>query len=79
MKFSHRNWCTLFSLQVQVGNSPVYKIERKLGKGGFGQVYVGRRLNGGTERTGPDAVEVLNFISFWTRIIDLFFFWHFVK
>ncbi|XP_043691245.1 casein kinase 1-like protein HD16 [Telopea speciosissima] len=44
--------------RVQVGNSPMYKIERKLGKGGFGQVYVGRRMNGGTERTGPDAVEV---------------------
>ncbi|KAK7818526.1 casein kinase 1-like protein hd16, partial [Quercus suber] len=29
---------------VKVGNSPVYKIERKLGKGGFGQVYVGRRV-----------------------------------
>ncbi|KAK1263860.1 Casein kinase I isoform delta-like [Acorus gramineus] len=44
--------------KVQVGNSPVYKIERKLGKGGFGQVYVGRRMSGGTERTGPDAFEV---------------------
>nr|GMC93840.1 casein kinase 1-like protein HD16 isoform X1 [Ipomoea batatas] len=44
--------------RVQVGNSPQYKTERKLGKGGFGQVYVGRRLSGGTERTGPDAVEV---------------------
>ncbi|MCD7449373.1 hypothetical protein HAX54_051804 [Datura stramonium] len=40
--------------RVQVGNSPVYKTERKLGKGGFGQVYVGRRTSGGTERTGPD-------------------------
>ncbi|KAJ8570510.1 hypothetical protein K7X08_037482 [Anisodus acutangulus] len=44
--------------RVQVGNSPVYKTERKLGKGGFGQVHVGRRTSGGTERTGPDAVEV---------------------
>ncbi|XP_002960894.2 casein kinase 1-like protein HD16 [Selaginella moellendorffii] len=44
--------------RVQVGGSPVYKIERKLGKGGFGQVYVGRRLSGGSERTGPQAVEV---------------------
>ncbi|KAL0338051.1 UNVERIFIED_CONTAM: Casein kinase-like protein HD16 [Sesamum calycinum] len=44
--------------RVQVGNSPVYKTERKLGKGGFGQVYVGRRVSGGTERTGPDAIEV---------------------
>ncbi|KAK6151872.1 hypothetical protein DH2020_014507 [Rehmannia glutinosa] len=44
--------------RVQVGNSPVYKTERKLGKGGFGQVYLGRRVSGGTERTGPDAIEV---------------------
>ncbi|KAL7168792.1 hypothetical protein ACSBR2_033931 [Camellia fascicularis] len=44
--------------KVQVGNSPVYKIERKLGKGGFGQVYVGRRVTGGSGRTGPDALEV---------------------
>ncbi|KAM3341003.1 hypothetical protein P3S68_028638 [Capsicum galapagoense] len=27
-------------------------------KGGFGQVYVGRRTSRGTERTGPDVVEV---------------------
>lgn len=44
--------------RVHVGNSPVYLTERKLGKGGFGQVYVGRRLSGGTARTGPDAYEV---------------------
>ncbi|XP_077233723.1 casein kinase 1-like protein HD16 [Tasmannia lanceolata] len=44
--------------RVKVGNSPVYKIERKLGKGGFGQVYVGKRVSGGTGRAGPDAVEV---------------------
>ncbi|KAL3623816.1 hypothetical protein CASFOL_032632 [Castilleja foliolosa] len=44
--------------RVQVGNSPVYTTERKLGKGGFGQVYVGRRVSGGTDRTGPDAIEV---------------------
>ncbi|EXB31261.1 Casein kinase I isoform delta [Morus notabilis] len=44
--------------RVQVGNSPVYKTERKLGKGGFGQVYVGRRASGGSDRTGPDAIEV---------------------
>lgn len=41
-----------------MGNSPVYKIERKLGKGGFGQVYVGRRVHGGSDRIGPDAIEV---------------------
>eukprot|EP01018_Ginkgo_biloba_P001277 Gb_23105 [translate_table: standard] len=45
--------------KVQVGGSPLYKIERKLGKGGFGQVYVGRRISGPTDRTtGPGAVEV---------------------
>ncbi|CAN4089754.1 unnamed protein product [Withania somnifera] len=51
----------LFSLirSVQVGGSPVYKVERKLGKGGFGQVFLGRRLTGGNERTnGSLALEV---------------------
>ncbi|OVA20234.1 Protein kinase domain [Macleaya cordata] len=45
--------------KVQVGGSPVYRIERKLGKGGFGQVYVGHRIsgpNGNDRATG--AVEV---------------------
>ncbi|KAG6723712.1 hypothetical protein I3842_03G221400 [Carya illinoinensis] len=44
--------------RVQVGNSPVYKLDRKLGKGGFGQVFVGRRVTGGTGRNGSDASEV---------------------
>ncbi|KAJ6702635.1 CASEIN KINASE-RELATED [Salix koriyanagi] len=48
-----------FPEKVQVGGSPIYKIERKLGKGGFGQVFVGRRANGGNERaTGSGAMEV---------------------
>ncbi|KAF9597255.1 hypothetical protein IFM89_016396 [Coptis chinensis] len=48
-----------FPDKVQVGGSPQYKVERKLGKGGFGQVFVGRRVSGGTERgTGPGAMEV---------------------
>ncbi|KAF5187349.1 Casein kinase 1-like protein hd16 [Thalictrum thalictroides] len=48
-----------FPEKVQVGGSPMYKVERKLGKGGFGQVFVGRRVSGGTDRTmGPGAVEV---------------------
>lgn len=43
-----------------MGGSPVYKIERKLGKGGFGQVFVGRRVTGGNDRTsGPGAMEVI--------------------
>lgn len=37
----------------------MYKVDRKLGKGGFGQVFVGRRVSGGNERSGsPGAVEV---------------------
>lgn len=49
-----------FLLQVQVGGSPVYRVERKLGKGGFGQVYVGRRSSGGnaSDRSGAFALEV---------------------
>ncbi|GJV16034.1 putative reverse transcriptase domain-containing protein [Tanacetum coccineum] len=44
---------------VQVGGSPQYKVERKLGKGGFGQVFVGRRVSGRTDRiSGPGAMEV---------------------
>jgi hypothetical protein len=35
-----------------------------LGKGGFGQVYVGRRVSGGADRTGPDAYEVPSFVFF---------------
>ncbi|KAK4745537.1 hypothetical protein SAY87_011849 [Trapa incisa] len=46
--------------RVQVGGSPVYRIERKLGKGGFGQVYVGCPVGSTslTERNGPGAIEV---------------------
>ncbi|KAF2285327.1 hypothetical protein GH714_000031 [Hevea brasiliensis] len=49
-----------FREEVQVGGSPAYRIERKLGKGGFGQVYVGRRISpsASNERSGPGAVEV---------------------
>ena len=55
---------SFYHLQVQVGHSPQYKVERKLGKGGCGQVYVGRRVSGGTERTGPDAYEVYLYCFF---------------
>ncbi|KAB1218513.1 Casein kinase I isoform delta-like [Morella rubra] len=47
--------------KVQVGGSPMYRLDRKLGKGGFGQVYVGRRasaLNTNERTTGSGAVEV---------------------
>ncbi|XP_042494464.1 casein kinase 1-like protein HD16 isoform X1 [Macadamia integrifolia] len=48
-----------FPERVQVGGSPVYKIDKKLGKGGFGQVFVGRRVTGGNERsTGGGPMEV---------------------
>ncbi|MED6198897.1 Casein kinase 1-like protein hd16 [Stylosanthes scabra] len=46
--------------KVQVGGSPMYRVDRKLGKGGFGQVYVGRRVGATnySDRTGAGAVEV---------------------
>ncbi|GJM95018.1 hypothetical protein PR202_ga11710 [Eleusine coracana subsp. coracana] len=45
-----------FPDSVQVGGSPQYKVERKLGKGGFGHVFVGRRL-AATGR-GPQEVAI---------------------
>ncbi|CAI0409570.1 unnamed protein product [Linum tenue] len=41
--------------KVTVGGSPTYRIDRKLGKGGFGQVFVGRRIG-----AGPGAVELVS-------------------
>ncbi|RYQ85274.1 hypothetical protein Ahy_B10g104780 isoform C [Arachis hypogaea] len=46
--------------KVQVGGSPMYRVEGRLGKGGFGQVYVGRRVGATSygDRTGAGAIEV---------------------
>lgn len=48
--------------QVQVGHSPVYTSDKKLGKGGFGTVYLGRKSTCSTRATrdkeGKDAPEV---------------------
>jgi hypothetical protein len=47
--------------QVQVGGSPEYYVERKLGKGGFGQVFIGRRVvaaKGAAAKEGPQATYV---------------------
>ncbi|XVF26833.1 hypothetical protein REPUB_Repub14bG0053200 [Reevesia pubescens] len=46
--------------KVQVGGSPTYRIERKLGKGGFGQVCVGRRVSAvnTSDKNGSGALEV---------------------
>lgn len=52
--------CYLSFLQVRVGGSPLYKVEEKLGKGGFGQVYIGRRVSvpHASMKKGPVAMEV---------------------
>ena len=54
---------------MQVGASPVYRLDRKLGKGGFGQVFLGRRINGGTERTGPHAIEVMDIVKLYENLV----------
>eukprot|EP00877_Chromochloris_zofingiensis_P010070 jgi/Chrzof1/5316/Cz15g21270.t1 len=49
-------------VRVQVGHSPVYTSDKKLGKGGFGTVYLGRKSTCSTRATrdkeGKDAPEV---------------------
>jgi hypothetical protein len=42
-------------LQVLVGGGPEYYVDRKLGKGGFGQVFIGRRLQTTKQRDGVNA------------------------
>lgn len=53
-------------LQIQIDDSPTYKIGKRLGKGGFGQVYVGHAITGGSisSRTGRGAAEVCILGSF---------------
>lgn len=41
--------------QVQVGGGPEYYVDRKLGKGGFGQVFIGRRVNATKQKDGVNA------------------------
>lgn len=48
-------------MQVQVGGSPIYLPEKKLGKGGFGQVWLGKRLvsrKGSKDPEGAGATQV---------------------
>ena len=40
---------------MQVGGSPLYIVDKKLGKGGFGQVYLGRRQQPTKEKDGANA------------------------
>ena len=47
-------------MQCQVGQSPVYTVDGKLGKGGFGQVYIGKRSPPTTCKDGPNANLVSN-------------------
>lgn len=42
-------------MQVQVGGSPIYIVDKKLGKGGFGQVYCGKRAQATKEKDGANA------------------------
>lgn len=46
--------------KVEVGGSPLYKVERKLGEGGFGQVYIVRQVfvPDANVKAGALAVEV---------------------
>ena len=49
----------------------MYLVEAKLGKGGFGQVYVGRRAVPSQAKEGPNANYVRLFIDMWGNIWTL--------
>lgn len=38
-----------------MGGSPLYIVDKKLGKGGFGQVYLGRRAQPTKDKDGPNS------------------------
>ena len=38
-----------------MGGSPLYIVDKKLGKGGFGQVYLGRRSQSTKDKDGANA------------------------
>lgn len=42
--------------KVQVGGCPVYNVDDRLGKGGFGQVYRGRRARRSSKDNKPNEV-----------------------
>jgi len=43
---------------IQVSGSPEYMVDKKLGKGGFGQVYLGKRVLSTRVREGPQANQM---------------------
>lgn len=50
-----------FCLQTQVGASPTYTVDKRLGKGGFGQVFLGKRalIRRNSRDTKPHQVWAL--------------------
>lgn len=50
---------------MSIAGLPEYHVERKLGKGGFGQVYVGRRVNQTKYKDGPQANYVSVLAGSW--------------
>ena len=57
--------------QVQVGGSPVYAVEKKLGKGGFGQVFVGRRTSISNSKDSAATQQVSFLGTFWSLLAHL--------